>query len=161
MKTMIVTMVLSAGLIAAPALAQAPGGGGGQRDQTRAEAQQRAETLFQILDTNHDGTVTRAEADQAIAQFQASQGSADDNNARGGGRGRMMQRLVERLFAATSSVTKQQIEALTLARFDAQDVNHDGIVSDAERQQARDQRTDGAAAPGAAAQTPAPAPTPK
>ena len=34
-----------------------------QRDQTRAEAQQRADMLFQMLDANKDGTVTKAEAD--------------------------------------------------------------------------------------------------
>lgn len=160
MKTIIATMTAGAALIAAPALAQAPGGGGwGQRDQTRAEAQQRADMLFHMLDANNDGTVTRAEADQALAQLQASQGSGDENG-RGGGRGRMMQRLVERLFATAPSVTKQQLEALMLARFDAQDLNHDGTVTAAEREQAREQRT-GGAAPAPAAETHAPAPVQK
>ena len=62
MKTLLVTIALGAAVIAAPAMAQAPGGGGGfmQRDETRAEAQQRADMLFRMLDTNFDGTVTRA-----------------------------------------------------------------------------------------------------
>jgi len=146
MKTMIVTMALGAGLIAAPALAQAPGGGGGwgQRDQTRAEAQQRADMMFQMIDGNHDGTVTRAEADQALAQFQASQGNGDDNG-RGGGRARMMGRVIQQLFATTPSITQQQFEGLMLARFDAQDANHDGTVTAAEREQARAQRGQGQA----------------
>ncbi len=45
-----------------------------QRDQTRAEAQQRADMMFQMMDTNKDGTVTKAEADQALAQFQSMRG---------------------------------------------------------------------------------------
>lgn len=160
MKTIIVTMSFGIGLVAAPALAQAPGGGAGwgQRDQTRAEAQQRADMLFQMLDANRDGTMTRAEADQAMAQLQASQGSGDENG-RGGGRARMMQRLIERLFATAPSITQPQLEALMLARFDAQDLNHDGTVTAAEREQGRQQRT-GGAAPAAAVQTPAPATPP-
>ena len=135
MKTLIVTMALGAGLIAAPAVAQAPGGGWGQRDQTRAEAQQRADMMFQMLDANKDGIVTRAEAEQALAQFQGG-----EDGGQGAGRGRMMQRMVEQLFATAPSVTRQQFEALLLARFDAMDLNHDGTVTAAERQQFRAQR---------------------
>ena len=142
MKTLFVTVALGAAVIAAPALAQAqaPRGGGGyaQRDQTRAEAQQRADRLFQILDANKDGTVTRAEADQALAQFQAAQGG--EGGGQGVGRGRMMQRMIEQAFATSPSITQQQFEAYALARFDAQDLNHDGTVTAAERQQFREQR---------------------
>jgi hypothetical protein len=139
MNTLFVTIALGAAVIAAPALAQAPGGGGGygQRDQTRAEAQQRADMLFQMLDGNKDGTVTRAEAEQALAQFQAAQGG---EGGQGGGRGRMMQRMIEQAFATSPSMTQQQLEAMALSRFDAQDLNHDGTVTAAERQQLHDQR---------------------
>lgn len=159
MKRHLVMIALGATFIAAPALAQAPGGGGGQRDQTRAEAQQRADFLFQMLDANHDNTLTRAEADQALAQFQAAQASVDDNG-RGGGRARMLQGLIERAFATAQSLTQQQFEAMALARFDAQDLNHDGVVTVAEREQLRAQRAQARGAVGAATQSPAPPPQP-
>jgi len=148
MRNLLFAAAMGAALISTPVLAQAPGGGGGfgQRDQTRAEAQQRADMLFQILDVNKDGTVTRDEATQALAQFQANRG---DNGGRGGGR---MQRMIDEAFAASPSLTLQQFEAQALKRFDAQDLNHDGTVTAAERQQARAQQ--GAPAPQTA---PAPA----
>lgn len=130
MKRLFVTVALGATFISAPLLAQGNGGG---RDRTRAEAQQRADMLFQMLDANHDGVVTRAEAQQAAAQFQTQQGE----NGRGGGR---IQRMLEQAFATGDSLTLQQFEAQALARFDAQDLNHDGVVTAAERQQLREQR---------------------
>jgi Ca2+-binding EF-hand superfamily protein len=133
MKKLLVTVALGAAFISAPVLAQGFGGGG--RDQTRAEAQQRADMMFQMLDTNHDGTVTRAEAQQAAAQFEAQRGG--DSASRGGGR---MQRMMDQAFANGDSLTLQQFEARALTRFDAQDLNHDGTVTVAERQQVRDQR---------------------
>jgi Ca2+-binding EF-hand superfamily protein len=147
MQKLFLTMALGAALVSTPALAQPPGGGGGfmQRNQTRAEAQQRADMLFQILDANKDGTVTRDEANQALAQFQANRGG--ENGGRGAGR---MQRMIADAFATSPSLTLQQFEAQALARFDAADLNHDGIVTAAERQQARAQQ--GAPAP----QAPAP-----
>jgi Ca2+-binding EF-hand superfamily protein len=152
MKKLLVTIALGAAVIATPVLAQDAGGRGGfmQRDQTRAEAQQRAGMMFQMMDSNKDGTVTKAEAEQALAQFQAMRGG-DDNNARGGGR---MQRMMDQAFATSQSLTQAQFEAQALARFDAMDLNHDGTVTAAERQQARAQMRANAA-PSAA---PAPAP---
>ena len=151
MKKLLVTLALGATFVSTAALAQAPGGGGFmQRDQTRAEAQQRADMMFQMLDTNKDGTLTKAEADAAIAQFQAARGG-DDQGGRGAGR---MARMVDQLFATTEAVTLQQFEALALARFDAADLNHDGTVSSAEREQLRGQRQAQSSAP-AAPQPPA------
>lgn len=140
MKTLIVSLALGAGMIAAPALAQARGGDGGwmQRDQTRANAQQRAQMMFQMLDGNHDGTVTKGEADDAVAKFEATQGSGGHGGR--SVRGRMMQRMIDRLFATTPSITQQQFEDGMLSRFDAMDLNHDGTVTAAERQQYRQQR---------------------
>ena len=129
MKKMLVTIALGVGAVSAPALAQAPGGGGFmQRDFTRDQAKQMADMMFQQLDANHDGTLTRAEADQGAAQF---------SSPRGGGR---IQRMIAQAFGDAQSVTLQQFEAKALARFDAQDLNHDGTVTAAERQQAREQR---------------------
>lgn len=140
MKKLLVTVVLGATFISAAALAQGfPGAG---RDQTRAEAQQRADLMFQMLDANHDGVVTRAEAQQAAAQFEAQRGG--DNGARSGGR---IQRMLDRAFGAGVSLTLQQFEAQALARFDAQDRNHDGVVTAVERQQLREQAQPSAAPP--------------
>jgi hypothetical protein len=144
-----VMIALGASVVAAPVLAQGLGGGFMQRDQTRQEAQQRADMVFQMLDSNHDGVVTRAEAEQAASQF-ASRGG--DNGARGPGR---MQRMIDQVFGASQSATLQQFEAYSLARFDALDLNHDGIVTAAERQQARDMRQAQGSAP---VQPQAPAP---
>ncbi|MEP6982057.1 MAG: EF-hand domain-containing protein [Sphingomicrobium sp.] len=134
---MLVTLAFGAAFISTPVLAQAPGGGGWtQRDQTRAEAQQRADTMFQMLDANKDGTVTRAEAEQAVAKFQAARGG-DDQGGRGGGR---MQRMIGEAFGTADSLSLQQFEALALARFDASDLNHDGTFTATEREQLRAQR---------------------
>jgi hypothetical protein len=143
-----VSIALGAAMVSTVAAAQYQGGRGGwgQRDQTRAEARQRADMMFQMIDANHDGVVTKAEADQALAQFQSV----------GGGRGSArMQMMMQQAFATSPSLTLQQFEAQSLARFDAADLNHDGVVSAAERQQARSQQV--APAPPAVAPQPVPA----
>jgi hypothetical protein len=104
-----------------------------QADMTRQQAQQRADRLFQRLDANHDGVLTRQEAEQAALQMGGQGGQ-------GGRGGRFAARMVERLFAAGDSVTQAQFDAQALARFDRQDLNHDGVVTADERQQARGQR---------------------
>jgi len=48
--------------------------------------------------------------------------------------------MIEQGFANSPSLTLQQFEAQALARFDAQDLNHDGTLTAAERQQARAQQ---------------------
>jgi hypothetical protein len=103
--------------------------GGWSEDQTRVQAQQRADDFFQRLDLNHDGTVTRTEVDQVRAQM----GGSDA----GGGRA---DRMIARIFGDAQSVTLAQFEAQALARFDSEDLNHDGTVTAAERQQAREAR---------------------
>jgi hypothetical protein len=134
MNKFLIMIALGATTVPAAALAQG-GGGMMQKDQTRAEAQQRTDMLFQMLDASHDGTVTRTEADQALAQFQAARGGDD-----GGRRGGRLQRMIDEAFATSQSLTLQQFEAQSLARFDAADLNHDGIVTAAERQVARGQQ---------------------
>ena len=151
MDKFLITVALGAAMVSTPLLAQQ---GGGQRDHTRAEAQQRADMMFQMIDSNHDGTVTKAEAQMALAQFEAMRGGGGDNGGRGGGR---MQRMLDQLFATSPSITQPQLEALMLARFDAQDLNHDGTVTAAEREQARAARQ---AAGGATAPVQAPTPAP-
>jgi hypothetical protein len=153
MKNLLVTIALGATFVSAPALAQQDAGGGGymQRDQTRAEAQQRADTMFQMLDANKDGTVTKAEAEAALAQFQAARGGDDQAGGRGAGR---MQRMLDQAFGTAESLTQAQFDAGVLARFDAQDLNRDGTVTAAERQQLRAQGQAQGQAP-AAPQAPA------
>jgi Skp family chaperone for outer membrane proteins len=108
-----------------PAPAHAHGGHGGWRhaDQTRAQAQQRADMLFQRLDANRDGTVTRQEAEQAAAKLSSTRGQERST------------RFIERLFSQGDRVTQAQFQAQALARFDRQDLNHDGTVTAAERPQ--------------------------
>jgi len=98
-----------------------------QADQTRQQAQQRATVMFQRLDANHDGTLTKAEADQAAAQMGGDQGRG----------GKFAARMVERLFSQGNVVTQAQFQAQALQRFDRQDLNRDGVVTADERQQAR------------------------
>jgi Ca2+-binding EF-hand superfamily protein len=148
MKKLIVAIALGAAVVGTPAVAQAPGGGQGggwmQRDQTRAQAQQRADTMFQMLDANKDGVVTKAEAQAALTQFQAARGGDDQAGGRGAGR---MQRMIDQAFGTAQSLTQAQFEALALTRFDGQDVNHDGTVTAAERGQMRAQQQQGQVVP--------------
>lgn len=119
MKKLVVTIALGASIISTGAMAQ---GGWAMQDQTRQQAQQMADSMFQRFDANHDGTVTRQEAQQAAAQF---------------GAGDRAQRMIDRVFGDAQALTLQQFEAQALARFDRDDANHDGVVTAAERQQAR------------------------
>jgi hypothetical protein len=156
MNKLLVTVALGAAMVSTAATAQQGGRGGwGQRDQTRAEAQQRADMMFQMIDSNHDGVVTKSEAQQALAQFEAMRGGGSDGG-RGAGR---MQRMMDEAFGSAQSLTLQQFEAQQLVRFDAMDLNHDGTLTVAEREQVRaaQQAANGAAA---AASTPAPTPEP-
>jgi Ca2+-binding EF-hand superfamily protein len=122
MTKLLAAIALGATIISSAAIAQ-QNGDFMQQDMTRADAQQRADRMFQRFDANHDGVITRDEAQQAAAQF--------------GGRG---ERMIDRIFGTANSITLQQFEAQSLARFDAMDLNHDGTVTAAERQQAREQR---------------------
>ena len=103
-----------------------------QADQTRQQAQQRADMMFQRLDANHDGTVTRQEAEQAAGQM--------GQGGEGGRGGRFAARMIDRVFAQGDRVTLAQFQAQALARFDRQDLNHDGTVTADERQQSRTAR---------------------
>jgi hypothetical protein len=125
MKRLLVTIALGAVIVSTQAAAQDPGGqrGWAMRDQTRAQAQQMADGMFQRFDLNHDGVVTRQEAEQARAQM--------------GFGGERVEKMIDRVFGTAQSLTLQQFEAQALARFDRDDLNHDGVVTAAERQQVR------------------------
>ena len=108
---------------------QAPPQRGGwmQADMTRQQAQQMADRLFQQLDLNHDGTLTREEANQARSAVSGGGGAGGDRATR----------MIARVFGDAPSIAQAQFQAQALARFDRQDLNHDGTVTVAERQQAR------------------------
>jgi hypothetical protein len=114
-KLLVVTVALGASILPTGALAQ----GRMMQDMTRQQAQEMADSMFQRFDLNHDGSVTRAEAEQAGAHF-----------------GDRAQKMIDRVFGDAQSLTLQQFEAQS-ARFDRDDLNHDGVVTVAERQQAR------------------------
>jgi len=119
MKKFVVAAALGAVIVSSAAMAQDREG----RDMTRQEAQQMADSMFQRFDLNHDGTVTRQEAEQARAAM--------------GGGGKRAEKMIDKIFGGAQSITLQQFEAQALARFDRDDLNHDGVVTAAERQQAR------------------------
>ena len=145
MKTMILAAALGAGFLGTPAMAQqeapaapatqatpaAPNARSGrmQADRTRAQAQQMADAMFQRFDTNHDGLLTRDEAQQALAAAAAARGEDSD-----GTDGRA-QRMLDRMLGGAVSVTLAQFENQALTRFDREDLNHDGVVTAAERRQ--------------------------
>jgi hypothetical protein len=125
MNKILAAFALGAAIASTPAAAQdqpREHGGRYMQDMTRQQAQQMADGMFRRFDLNHDGVVTRQEAEQAASQL--------------GGRA---QRMIDRMFGAAESLTLQQAETAALARFDRDDLNHDGVVTAAERQQARTQ----------------------
>jgi hypothetical protein len=129
MKKLLVTIALGATIVSTQALARGADhgdrSGWAQQDMTRQQAQQMADAMFQRFDLNHDGTVTRQEAEQARAQMGFGSERAE--------------KMIARVFGDTQSLTLAQFEAQSLARFDRDDLNHDGTVTAAERQQARAQ----------------------
>ena len=104
-------------------------------DLTRDQARDRADTLFITFDRNGDGVVTRAEAQNVGEKLMLQRAETGRDSAPGIG-GHTLRFLKQR-FASADSVTKVQFEEALLAHFDEMDTNHDGILTAAERQQAR------------------------
>ncbi len=123
MRTLLVMVAAGATIISTQAFAQERGGWA-NRTETRQEALQQADTMFDRFDVNRDGVVTRQEAEQIAQQL---------------GAGKRGDRMIDKMFGNSQSLTRQQVEADALARFDRDDLNHDGIVTPAERQQIRAQ----------------------
>ena len=126
MQKILIPLALGAAIASTAAVAQDQPRQGGRwmQDMTRAQAQQMADGMFQRFDLNHDGVVTRQEAEQAASQF---------------GAGQRAEKMIDRMFGSAQSLTLQQAQAQALARFDRDDLNHDGVVTGAERQQVRAQ----------------------
>jgi hypothetical protein len=139
MTTLLVRVALGAAILATPLASLAaqvpPSAGAAKPDLTRKQAQQRADALFQTFDMNHDGIVTRDEARQIGQHLLLERASTGKDTAPGIG-GHTL-KFLEHAFADAQSVTRQQLEQAMLAHFDAMDLNHDGVVTATEREQAR------------------------
>ena len=128
MDRLFLASALAATMISTPAAAEDAhrDRGGWDQQMTRQQAQQLADTMFQRFDLNHDGVVTVKEAEKATE-------SMGFGGARAG-------RMLDRAFGDAQSLTLQQFEAQSLARFDRQDLNHDGVVTPDERAETRAHR---------------------
>lgn len=127
MKTMLATIALGATIISTQAFAQ-DGGRWADRNETRQDAVQQADRMFDRFDFNHSGVITREQAEQLVQQY---------------GAGKRARRMIDRMFGDSQSLTRQQVEAEALARFDRDDLNHDGVITPAERAQAKAARSAG------------------
>lgn len=120
-----------------PAEARGPRGGGGARMLQRADANNdgiitreefraQAAAAFDRLDANKDGTIDATERQQWRDQR---------GERRGGG-------MARREGKHGGTVTRADYQARALARFDRLDLNRDGRLDPAERQQHRQQRAE-------------------
>ena len=123
--------------------------------QARAQMrQQMQDRMFDRMDLNHDGSITREEMAQAHAQMrERMQQHRGQGEAHGMGRGPMGRHRMgmgmgmgmgdgprgEGRFGAQGDFTLDQMRDRALQRFDRLDLNHDGVVTAAEREQARAQ----------------------
>ena len=120
----------------------------GDMQQHMAEMQQH---MFDRLDANHDGNISREEFAAAHHMEGGPHGPggphmgmmppppggpAGAEGHRGMGHGGMGMRM----FGDQGFITLEQMRARALERFDRADANHDGVLTPAERQAARDQR---------------------
>ena len=112
-------------------------------ERRRAEMQTR---MFDRMDLDHNGSITREEMTQAHAQMREHRG---EGRGEGMGHRRGMRHMRgphgpgapgmrgERMFGTQGFITRDQMRERALARFDQADANHDGTVTAAERQAAR------------------------
>jgi Ca2+-binding EF-hand superfamily protein len=170
MKKISILAGVAALAVSGTALAQSGHQRGGDRnvDITRAQAAAKADQMFQRLDLNRDGRVTREEMQQArqqmkaagqqrrgerIAQFTPEQraeieqrrAQRGERAGRGGERrsgetrGQRGGDRAVAMFGEQGFVTAEQFRARALERFDRMDLNKDGTVTVEERRQARAQ----------------------
>ncbi|MFM5952910.1 MAG: EF-hand domain-containing protein [Novosphingobium sp.] len=141
MKKTILGLALAATGIAGVAIAQAPGPMGdmmGDKTITRAEAQTKAAEMFDRMDANNDGSISRAEF-TAAHQRMGGPGDDDRMGERGGKRGGkhrmggmgMMGQMAD--ANKDGAITKDEFVAGHLRMFDAADTNKDGKLTPAER----------------------------
>jgi len=99
--------------------------------QTKAEAEARAEMLFNRLDVNHDGAVTQDEVDQFAKAMDAQTGGDTNITAR------IARRMAEADADHDGKITLAEAKASADRRFDAADTNHDGTVTPEESEASR------------------------
>jgi hypothetical protein len=102
---------------------------------TRREAVERADRLFDLLDVNRDGVLTRREAMTEGRQLKAQRRATGVDVAPG--IGGQTARYFERRFAFANSISRRQFEQAMLAHFDRLDRNHDGLLTAEERADGR------------------------
>ena len=130
-KTIILSLTLA---LASPALAHLSPPAA-KAAITRQEAVERADQLFDALDANHDGLLTRREAMMAGRRLRAERESTGIDVKPGiGGH---TERFFERRFAGERVVTRREFELAMLDHFDRMDTNHDGVLTPDERAQAQ------------------------
>ncbi|WP_448502336.1 hypothetical protein [Sphingomonas sp.] len=101
---------------------------------TRAEAIQRADAMFDRLDTNRDGIVTAAERQAA------REARAERLEARGKAMGKRGERMMQRRDAnRDGNISREEFRAAAVERFDRIDANRDGRIDETERAAAREQ----------------------
>ena len=164
-----ITLILAASALAIPAAGAAqPGPRGPQGDVTLEQMQQRSAQMFERLDANRDGQVTKAEIeaqreerrDQRFARIDANKDGAltqdelesarDQRQAnRGERRGNRGLRGMRRGLGGgdrfsrldsdgNGTVSLTEFQAPQVQRFQRADADGDGVVTVAERQAARE-----------------------
>jgi Ni/Co efflux regulator RcnB len=131
MKKLLSAVALIAAVAAEPALAQSADSASQQPDLTRNQALERADQLFDRFDLNHDGVVTRDEAERLGHKLMLQRAATGRDPAQGLG-GHTL-RVLKQRFSAAETVDRGQFEEAMLEHFDEMDVNHDGILTAAER----------------------------
>ena len=105
--------------------------------------ERRADRLFERFDLDRNGSITREEVNQARARHgerRADRGARHGMRGHRGGHHHGFGMRGHRLSGEQEAVTAAQFRERALARFDRADANRDGIVTAAERREARAQR---------------------
>lgn len=101
-----------------------------------AHHQQMAAAMFDSVDTDRNGSISREEWNAGAARLAQAHGGPDGPGPMAG-----MHRPAMFLMRADTNgdraISAQEFEAQALARFDAADANKDGTLSASERQAAR------------------------
>jgi prophage DNA circulation protein len=132
---LLATLALGATILSAPSVGAASSDRAADHDITRPMAVQRADRLFTLLDTDHEGVLTRDEARAAGSRLMAQRLATGEDRAPGIG-GHTL-KYFEHALESASSVNRRQFEQVMLAHFDQMDTDHDGILTAAERQEGR------------------------
>ncbi|WEK45291.1 MAG: EF-hand domain-containing protein [Candidatus Andeanibacterium colombiense] len=138
-KKIPLTLALCAATLGGAAAAHAAPDAGPQRGGpvSRAESLARADRMFDMLDTDRDGTLSPAELAAAASR---GPGGPPPAGFRGSGPGGGPDMLAKADSNKDGALSRAEFEASTLARFDATDANHDGTVTPDERRAAMEER---------------------